>query len=614
MKKIISVLMMSVFLVTGMSVVLPYNAYAQTYEVTKQNGDVKAKFWYYIVDDHAEIEVIRAYEDELTIPAEIEDYPVKVIRKGASISDNKELKSLNIEDGIEEVNLHASYCPNLVNVHLPDTLKSGDFSFFLDTSLESITIPGGLEEIPLGMCNQCVSLKNVTIENGVKIIGKQAFFGCDSLERITLPDSVYLIDDSAFSCDNNLKKIKLSDNLEYINESAFYKSGLEKINLPNGLKEIGQEAFGFTPLKEIKLPDSLEKIGYETFKGCTSLTKAYIPKGIGDNPNRAFYNCPALTDITIDGEMTKALYEHLTADTPWGKNYDRNVTDDFVIFDGNYLAKYKGKDKNPVIPDNVTVLGEDAFKGANIDTVTFSPNIKEIPSRAFAYSNIKEVVIPSTIKKVSEYAFLNCTKLDKITVEEGVEKIDSKAFMNCYTIHKENIHIPESVKVASDAFKQTPLDGNIPGGYDTPAETPKPTASPEPTGTPKPTEMPVPTPTPTAQMLTVESGEEIKISVNGKNAEFDVKPFIDDNGRTQIPVRAVAETLDCKVDWNQDTKTAVISKDSQDTVKITLDSDVITVNDKQIKMDTAALLKGDRTFVPVRFIAEALGLTVEWVE
>ena len=199
MKKIISALMMSVFFVTGMSIVLPYNAYAQTYEVTKQNGGVKAKFWYYIVDDHVEIEGIRAYEDELTIPAEIEGYPVKMLRKGASISDNKELKSLNIEDGIEEVNLHASYCSNLVNVHLPDTLQSGDFSFFLDTALESITIPGGLETIPYGMCNQCDSLKNVTIENGVKVIGKEAFSGCPALERITIPDSVYLIDDNAFS-------------------------------------------------------------------------------------------------------------------------------------------------------------------------------------------------------------------------------------------------------------------------------------------------------------------------------------------------------------------------------------------------------------------------------
>lgn len=44
------------------------------------------------------------------------------------------------------------------------------------------------------------------------------------------------------------------------------------------------------------------------------------------------------------------------------------------------------------------------------------------------------------------------------------------------------------------------------------------------------------------------------------------------------------------------------------------DSDIMTVNDKSIQMDTSAIIKDDRTYIPVRFVAEALGLTVEWIQ
>ena len=60
--------------------------------------------------------------------------------------------------------------------------------------------------------------------------------------------------------------------------------------------------------------------------------------------------------------------------------------------------------------------------------------------------------------------------------------------------------------------------------------------------------------------------------------------------------------------------TATITKENGDVVKVTLGSDVLTVNNKLSQMDTTAIIKDDRTFIPVRFVAEALGLEVEWLE
>ena len=86
------------------------------------------------------------------------------------------------------------------------------------------------------------------------------------------------------------------------------------------------------------------------------------------------------------------------------------------------------------------------------------------------------------------------------------------------------------------------------------------------------------------------------------------------NGTTYLPIRAVSEMLDCKVDWDDTSKTATITKENGDVVKVTLGSDVLTVNNKSSQMDTTAIIKDDRTFIPVRFVAEALGLEVEWLE
>ncbi len=106
------------------------------------------------------------------------------------------------------------------------------------------------------------------------------------------------------------------------------------------------------------------------------------------------------------------------------------------------------------------------------------------------------------------------------------------------------------------------------------------------------------------------------VRVNGKLVEFpDAKPFIDENSRTLIPVRFVAENLGAKVSWIGATKTANIEKDGI-LVEITIgDSDLrVTENGKTtvVKMDTAAVLKENRTFVPIRFVAEALGAYVDY--
>ena len=106
----------------------------------------------------------------------------------------------------------------------------------------------------------------------------------------------------------------------------------------------------------------------------------------------------------------------------------------------------------------------------------------------------------------------------------------------------------------------------------------------------------------------------MSIKVNDNAVDFpDAKPFIDNNDRTQIPIRAVAEMLDSEVAWDDTSKTAKITSKTGDIVTLTIGSDIMTVNGENVKMDTTAIIKDERTYIPVRFVAEVLGLTVEWV-
>ncbi len=605
MKKFISSILIFVMLgtafVTASADDTRADVYNERYTVTDASGEETVRFTYSTENGVASITDVHVFNDnmDLVFPAEIEGYPVKTVReiyfatKERNIRDK--IKSITFEDGIETIDeCDFDFADNLTSLKLPNTLKEGDFIFRECPSLEYVNIPSSLKEIPEMCFFNCASLKEVHIEDGVQAVGASAFGDCKSLTDVELPDSVLYIKKSAFESCESLKSINLPKNLEYIGDYAFYKTGIEQIKFPSKLKDIEEHAFGYTPLKEIKLPDSLESIGYAAFKGCRSLTKAYIPKGIMNKPNNAFYDCSALSDVTFDGEITKELYNVLTKWTPWGKEYADTLSEDFVIFDGNYLAAYNGADKNPVIPDSVTVLGDRAFRNSDIDTVTFSPNIKVIPSMCFAGSHIKELTVPKTIEKVEERAFYSCPELQKITVEDGVKSIAGNAFQLCTELSEGNVNVAKGVTVSPSAFTDTPLDKN--SDINT-----KPQATPE------------PSPNPAPELKTLEvNGADMSISVDGKAVDFpDAKPFVDDNDRTQVPVRAVTEALGASVDWNGAEQLVTINGGGVK-ILLTIGSDIINVNGKPTKMDTAATVIDERIYIPARYVAEAMGYEVKF--
>ena len=152
----------------------------------------------------------------------------------------------------------------------------------------------------------------------------------------------------------------------------------------------------------------------------------------------------------------------LTANEPEKDGYS-HYSGDFVIPESVY---YEGKTYR------VTSIGEQAFLGSSLTSVTIPESVKSIGERAFLCSSLTSVTIPSGVTSIGENAFYYCISLTSVTINsnaimsdaysmysslsgvfgglvqnfiigEGVTSIGSYAFANCSVMT--SVTIPESV-------------------------------------------------------------------------------------------------------------------------------------------------------------------------
>lgn len=169
----------------------------------------------------------------------------------------------------------------------------------------------------------------------------------------------------------------------------------------------------------------------------------------------------------------------------------------------------------------------------------------------------------------------------------------------------------------------TPVPTPVPTPKPTVAPTPVPTATATPVPTVVPTATPAKTPEPTVAPTpqpTVEPEKEVRefiLTIGSKYAIVygevkanDVAPIIR-NERTMLPARFVAENLGATVSWNQSEQQVIITKGDIKIV-LTIGLPYAIVNGEYEKIDCAPFIENERTYTPVRLIAESLGAKVDW--
>lgn len=110
-----------------------------------------------------------------------------------------------------------------------------------------------------------------------------------------------------------------------------------------------------------------------------------------------------------------------------------------------------------------------------------------------------------------------------------------------------------------------------------------------------------------------EQHYDVGVKVDGTLIVFpDAQPYIDqDSGHTMVPVRFVSEALGANVAIDQDNAIVNITLNGKQ-ISLHTGSNMAIVDGSTVTLDTGAVLKDSRLFVPVRFISENFGVSVDW--
>ena len=116
-----------------------------------------------------------------------------------------------------------------------------------------------------------------------------------------------------------------------------------------------------------------------------------------------------------------------------------------------------------------------------------------------------------------------------------------------------------------------------------------------------------------AMGITAMAEDKITVTVNGAEVVFeDQAPFVE-NERTLVPMRAIFEALGATVEWDGETQTVIsYDPKSEVSIVLQIGSNKLFVNDKSVELDVAAKIVNERTMVPVRAIAEGMNCDVDW--
>jgi len=108
-----------------------------------------------------------------------------------------------------------------------------------------------------------------------------------------------------------------------------------------------------------------------------------------------------------------------------------------------------------------------------------------------------------------------------------------------------------------------------------------------------------------------QAGSDISVTVNGQPVLFQGLGPQQINGRTMVPVRGVLEKLGADISYNNATQTVTASTPTMD-IQLKVGSNTAIVNAKTVALDVPAQSIQNHTFVPLRFLGEALGADLKW--
>ena len=284
------------------------------------------------------------------------------------------------------------------DVVIPDDegiLYIGAYAFCLydtDQSIELTDDDYDANKIP----SMNTSVKSIVIPDGVEEIQKYAFYNCTSLERVVIPSSV-----------------------KYIREYAFCKDEeLTTINLEN-IQVIGKQAFEDCVLLDNISLNKIYAIGVSAFEGCTSLSKIDLST-LRNTGERAFKDCTNLKQVTLseNTKLASAMFVNTGIETI--DIYEKVQIPTFCFAQCEKLQTVN-------IHNNLIVISKGAFSECHsLKNVNFIGEVKEIGEQAFyECSSIQKIVLPNNQVTLGNYCFYRCESLTEVEFQSNTEIVEN---------------------------------------------------------------------------------------------------------------------------------------------------------------------------------------------
>jgi len=103
---------------------------------------------------------------------------------------------------------------------------------------------------------------------------------------------------------------------------------------------------------------------------------------------------------------------------------------------------------------------------------------------------------------------------------------------------------------------------------------------------------------------------QVEAMIDGKTVTLDYPPYIK-NGRTFVPVRFITEAFGATIEWEAKSQMIYITLGDM-TILMQIGNNTVFVNGKSYLLDAAPEIRNSRTFVPIRFIAETFESSIDW--
>ncbi|MBQ4427498.1 MAG: leucine-rich repeat protein [Oscillospiraceae bacterium] len=233
-----------------------------------------------------------------------------------------------------------------------------------------------------------------------------------------------------------------------------YSGEETKLTLPSSIDsypvtEIGKDAFsGNGKIVSVRIPGSIKLLRENAFRGCAELVSVSIGEGCEQLDRNVFSDCPKLTKCV----SPKSLVE-ITDNTPFSNTPWRDETSEEFLLLGSILLSWQGRGYRMRIPGGVTVYARGAaFGNPNLREVVFPDGMVKISEQAFYPGNkqLKKITVPLSVRRIGENAFRGT----KWLTDHTDELLVINDLLLRYRGESNTVHLDESIHVICDgAFK-----------------------------------------------------------------------------------------------------------------------------------------------------------------